>query len=115
MRNRNWSDLIIVAMIALCVGTVAKPQSPQHQSAGSSPAIHAVDGANLADAAQSLAVAVLLTDHVASSMPSVDNSARAQSPSAADRAMTQAAQAAGEVATGIEMPFFSFGGDASAE
>ena len=114
MRNRTWSDLILVAMIALCVGTAAKLQSPRHAVA-SSPLAAATNSVNLADAAQSLAMAVLLTDDLSRSMPSVDNGRLAQLPSATDRAMTNAAQAAGDVASGIEMPFFSFGGDASAE
>lgn len=115
MRNRTWSDLIIVAMIALCVGTVAKPQSSPQAPESQIPVMHTAEGANLADAAQSLAVAMLLTDDSARGMPEVNDQPLAQSPSATDRAMTSAAQAAGEVASGIEMPFFSFGGDASAE
>ena len=114
MRNRSWSDLIIVAMIALCVSTVAKPQAATDQGADGNIASSAVVQTNLADAAQSLAVAVLLTgEHASGIQDVVDGQPTAST--AADRAMANAAEAAGEMASGIEMPFFSFGGDASAE
>lgn len=114
MRNRTWSDLIIVAMIALCAGTVAKPEIPRTQVAGPEPStgVGIDDNANLAQAAQSLAVAVMLTGERASDLAAVEESRVA---AVTDRAMTQAAQAAGAAASGIEMPFFSFGGDTSAE
>lgn len=112
MRNRTWSDLIIVAMIALCIGTVAKPDVPQTSSAASRDAITSGENASLADAAESLAVAVMLTGERAGELATVEES---RVSAATDRAMTQAAQAAGEAASSIEMPFFSFGGDASAE
>lgn len=114
MRNRSWSDLIIVAMIALCVSIVAKPQASPAQGADGNIASSAVVQTNLADAAQSLAVAVLLTGERASGIQDAVQS-QPTARSTADRAMTRAAEAAGQVATGIEMPFFSFGGDASAE
>lgn len=112
MRNRTWSDLIIVAMIALCIGTVAKPQAPQSQAAIPGVTLNVKQHANLAQAAESLAVAVMLTGERASGLAIVEESRMA---AATDRAMTKAAQAAGEAASSIEMPFFSFGGDASAE
>mgnify|MGYP001248680852 CR=1 FL=1 len=113
MRNRTWSDLIIVAMIALCAGTVATPEIPQAPAAvdGSS-SVSIDDHTNLAVAAQSLAVAVMLTGERASDLAAVEESRVA---AVTDRAMTQAAEAAGAAASGIEMPFFSFGGDTSAE
>ena len=112
MRNRTWSDLIIVAMIALCAGTVATPEIPQAPAAVDGSSVSIDDHTNLAVAAQSLAVAVMLTGERASDLAAVEESRVA---AVTDRAMTQAAEAAGAAASGIEMPFFSFGGDASAE
>ena len=56
--------------------------------------------------------AVMLTGERASDLAAVEESRVA---AVTDRAMTQAAEAAGAAASGIEMPFFSFGGDTSAE
>lgn len=112
MRNRTWSDLIIVAMIALCAGTVATPEIPQAPAAVDGSSVSIDDPSNLAVAAQSLAVAVMLTGERASDLAAVEESRVA---AVTDRAMTQAAEAAGAAASGIEMPFFSFGGDTSAE
>jgi len=112
MRNRNWSDLIIVAMIALCAGTVATPEIPQAPAAVDGNSVSIDDHTNLAVAAQSLAVAVMLTGERTSDLAAVEESRVA---AVTDRAMTQAAEAAGAAASGIEMPFFSFGGDTSAE
>jgi len=112
MRNRTWSDLIIVAMIALCAGTVATPEIPQAPAAVDGSSVSIDDHTNLAVAAQSLAVAVMLTGERASDLAAVEESRVA---AVTDRAMTQAAEAAGAAASGIEMPFFSFGGDTSAE
>ena len=112
MRNRTWSDLIIVAMIALCAGTVATPEIPQAPAAVDGSSVSIDDHTNLAEAAQSLAVAVMLTGERASDLAAVEESRVA---AVTDRAMTQAAEAAGAAASGIEMPFFSFGGDTSAE
>ena len=112
MRNRTWSDVVMASMIALCVAIVAEPprQAPVMPVTG-------VDGnassANVADAARSLASTLLLGDE-----PSDAVSERAQlrsTVSTTDRAVANAAAAAGNAARGIEMPFFSFGGDASAE
>lgn len=112
MRNRTWSDLIIVAMIALCAGTVATPEIPQAPAAVDGSSVSIDDHTNLAVAAQSLAVAVMLTGERAGDLAAVEESRVA---AVTDRAMTQAAEAAGAAASGIEMPFFSFGGDTSAE
>jgi hypothetical protein len=115
MRKRNWSDLVVAIMIAVCVTAVAEPGKARADQARS---ILEVPAVNVADAAESLAVAVLLSDE--SQATSVAAAADAphsidDGPSIADRAITDAAEAAGHVASDLEMPFFSFGGSASAE
>ena len=114
MRNRTWSDVVMAAMIALCFATAAKQQAqpPIAATLNASPTTEIAP--NLSEAAQSLAVAVLLSNGATDRQPQDVSDPRTPS-SAADRAMANAAQAAGNVARDIEMPFFSFGGDASAE
>jgi hypothetical protein len=112
MRNRTWSDVFMATMIGLCVAAVAEPQRQAPVSPAAT-AHAAAAGDNVADAARSMAIGVLLGNDPADADPG-----RAPLPStasAADRAMANAAAAAGHVARDIEMPFFSFGGDASAE
>jgi hypothetical protein len=112
MRNRTWSDVVMAAMIALCVAIVAEPrrQAPVMPVTGVD---SSASSTSVADSARSLASALLLGDerHDAGSERAQARSA----VSATDRAVANAAAAAGNAARGIEMPFFSFGGDASAE
>ncbi len=126
MRNRTWSDVVMAAMIALCVAIVAEPrrQAPvsgidstassiASSTASSIASSTASDTTHVADSARSLAYALLL----GAKRHDVDPE-RAQlrsAVSATDRAVANAAAAAGSAARDIEMPFFSFGGDASAE
>ena len=72
--------------------------------------------ADVANAAHGYAVAVLWSDE----LPTADTGTTLSESvvaveAAADRAMADAASAAGNAASGIEMPFFSFGGGASSE
>jgi hypothetical protein len=112
MRNRTWSDVVMAAMIAFCVAIVAEPrrQAPATPVSGMGTISSST---NVADSARSLASALLLGDGRDDAGP---ENAQLRSPvSATDRAVANAAAAAGNAARGIEMPFFSFGGDASAE
>ncbi len=111
MRNRNWSDLVMAAMIGLCVAAVAEPYR-QAQVVPAAANIAAND-TEVGDAARSLAIAVLLGPDQAEA--NARHTSQPATESATDRAMSNAAAAAGHVARDIEMPFFSFGGDASAE
>lgn len=118
MRNRTWSNVILAAMIASCISTVAKPESPQ--SATIERAASTSNSAGVAASAHSLAVTVMLGDQQA--LASAEHAllvraeaAESAAQSAADRAMNQAAVAAGNAVSSIEMPFFSFGGGAGVE
>lgn len=119
MRNRTWSDLVMAAMIAVCFATAAKQQTQQPTTTAELGARTAERIApDLSQAAQSLAAALLLGSDPVTSVPQHGQSERSSAlaaTSAADRAMSNAAHAAGHVARDIEMPFFSFGGDANAE
>jgi len=114
MRNRTWSDVVLSLMIAACVAAVAAPQASQ--SASTDKADASIGAPDVSESARSLAAAVLFDTPAAS--PEARRTDRAPSPvtaSAADRVVANAAEVAGNAARGIEMPFFSFGGDASAE
>jgi hypothetical protein len=111
MRNRTWSDVVMALTIAACVAAVAEPQQSRIRTdsvAGSQP--------DVAEAARSLAASVLFERGDNRHAVEVDRDVESPAtPSATDRAVASAAQAAGHAARDIEMPFFSFGGDASAE
>lgn len=110
MRNRTWSDVVMSLLIALCVTLVAEPQGERSAPAAAAP--------NIAESAQSLAAAVLFSSdgsRIEADRLDVDRRQEPSSRSATEHAMANAAEAAGNAARDIEMPFFSFGGDASVE
>jgi hypothetical protein len=112
MRNRTWSDVVMATMIGLCFAIVAEQQR-QTPVIPAATAETAATEANVGDAARSLAIVALLGNDRADA--DSERAPLASTASATDRAMAKAAAAAGHVARDIEMPFFSFGGDASAE
>lgn len=101
MRNRTWTDVILALTIALCVATVAaERRAPAAAETG-------IATTNVADGARALAEAVLWSDLA---VGADDRTlAAANQPSTAERALNDAAQAAGAAASELEMPFFSFG------
>lgn len=102
MRKSTLSSLIVVAMIALCLGSVA--------SNAESARMHVYAPTSLSGQAVATASSVLWDD---GTLPMIESPAPAAN--GAERAMAQAAEAAGQAVSEIEMPFFSFGGATSAE
>jgi len=109
MRSRNWSDVVLAAMIALCVNVAVESKGVRDPGASANDASHE----NVADAAQALAVAVLWDTRSTATVHQDQHGS--STPSLQNDAIGEAAQVAGQVASEIEMPFFSFGGNAAAE
>ena len=104
MRNRTWTDVILALTIALCVATVAaERRAPVAAETGTTTSV--------ADGAREVAKAMLWSDHAVGADSS--ELAVADQPSPAQRALNDAAQAAGAAASELEMPFFSFGSAAA--
>jgi hypothetical protein len=104
MRNRTWTDVILALTIALCVATVAaERRAPVAAETGTT--------TNVADGAREVAKAMLWSDHAVGADST--KLAAAGQPSPAERALNDAAQAAGAAASELEMPFFSFGSAAA--
>ncbi len=114
MGTKIGSNLVLVAMISLCMGAVAgvhgRPQAPDAV---------VVAATSLPESAGAVAKTLLLTgsrlDLADASAGLSAASSREQSKSIAERALDDAAHSAGAVASELEMPFFSFGGNASSE
>lgn len=105
MRNRTWTDVILALTIALCVATVAaEHRAPVADETGTATT-------NVADGARAVAKAMLWSDHAVGADST--KLAAAGQPSPAERALNDAAQAAGAAASELEMPFFSFGSAAA--
>ncbi len=105
MRNRTWTDVILALTIALCVATVAaERRTPAADETGTATT-------NVADGARAVAEAMLWSDRAVGGGSS--QLAAADQPSPAQRALNDAAQAAGAAASELEMPFFSFGSAAA--
>jgi hypothetical protein len=104
MRNRTWTDVILALTIALCVATVAAERRAPVAAETGTPTT------NVADGARAVAEAVLWSDLAVAGEHSL---AAADQPSRAERALDNAAQAAGAAVSELEMPFFSFGSAAA--
>lgn len=105
MRSRTWTDVILALTIALCVATVAAERhAPVAAETGTA-------STNVADGARAVAEAVLWSDLAIGA--DEHTLAAADQPSRAERALDNAAKAAGAAASELEMPFFSFGSAAA--
>ncbi len=113
MRVRNWSDVVLAAMIALCVNVAVESKGVRNPASAANAPAHQ----NVADEAQALVAAVLLESRPApqSKLEVKDQSDLATGSTLQENAIGEAAQVAGQVASEFEMPFFSFGGNAAAE
>jgi hypothetical protein len=115
MRKKIWSNFILVAMISVCIGAVASPDANTDAvgdgQTRNSPSLSASAG----DMARSLLLASTLPDSSGGESGAQTIAHSPPSKSITERALEDAAQSAGEVASELEMPFFSFGGRASSE
>jgi len=108
MRKRTLSDLILALSIGLCVAA-ASADKREAREVSSQPAAAT---ANVADKARSLAVAVLWSGSPLQNAPKAMGGVEGRANEGlgpAERALDRAAAAAGEAASSVEMPFFSFG------
>ena len=115
MGRKIRSNIILIAMISLCLGAIA---SAGGRGADSQPALATVS-AGLTDSAQGVASTLLLAgsrlDLSDASTGLFAATTTDQGKSIAERALDDAAHNASAVASELEMPFFSFGGSASSE
>jgi len=115
MGRRISSNLILVAMISLCLGAVASAGGRNSDA----DAAFAAASTGLPESAGGVATTLLLAssrlDLADASADLFAASSSDQGKSMAERALDDAAHSAGAVANELEMPFFSFGGSASSE
>ena len=104
MRTHTTINLVLMAMVSLCLGSVMAAQTPTTDAVARADAKSSVS-APLSQRAEALAVEVLLD-----SVPIQ----QAQIPPQA-RVAAQAASGSSARASEIEMPFFSFGSIGGAE